>query len=249
MDKPQNCLAHDSAGNVRSKRCKTSRSCFTLIELLVVIAIIAILASMLLPVLSQAKQKAKAIQCMNHLKQLGLTLGFYAEDYEDWSPGPACYTSISTTNREWNMFLYATGYLPEYKNVSGAYCTPTYTGCPITNSRYEKAPGFIWKPYGMLRAVPVNQTEFRNTVGNYLTSQFFKMSAFNNLAMVPYLGDSSNADGVPGPQLNVSMGQTYKIKLRHSNKANMLFMEGHVAGIGRGDFPSHGFTDYYLGSD
>src|SRR5919202_535371 len=73
----------------REQRHTMKRSGFTLIELLVVIAIIAILAAILFPVFAQARAKARQASCLSNLKQVGLGLAMYNQDYDETMPS-AC---------------------------------------------------------------------------------------------------------------------------------------------------------------
>jgi len=75
-----------------------ARTAFTLIELLVVIAIIAILVALLLPALSRAKGSVKSAVCRSNLKQIGIGLNLYVNEFENyplalvWTNGPFLWT-------------------------------------------------------------------------------------------------------------------------------------------------------------
>ncbi len=70
-------------------KTRNNRSAFTLIELLVVIAIIAILAAILFPVFARARENARRSSCQSNLKQIGLGVLQYAQDYDERMPSTA----------------------------------------------------------------------------------------------------------------------------------------------------------------
>ena len=79
---------------------------FSLIELLVVIAILAILASMLLPALKGAKDMSKSILCIGNLKQLGLFIGYYCDDFNGhFPPATTTYKGNGSDIMTWDNYL------------------------------------------------------------------------------------------------------------------------------------------------
>ncbi|MBS1368844.1 MAG: type II secretion system protein [Lentisphaeria bacterium] len=124
---------------------------FTLIELLVVIAIIAILASMLLPALSQARERGKATKCLGQLKQIGLAAGMYANDNADnipSSPG-SDPRMVSNWSIRTGLGLLTPSYLPMQAGVTDVDAVKgagkgrsVVMHCPSNLDSYSKTNNF-----------------------------------------------------------------------------------------------------------
>ncbi|MDQ2686596.1 MAG: DUF1559 domain-containing protein [Armatimonadota bacterium] len=109
-------------------------SAFTLIELLVVIAIIAILAAVLFPVFAQAREKARQAACLSNMKQIGLAIEMYKDDFDQYYP-PSQVSLVPGNNnvqtRSWPSIIYG------YVKSQGVFVCPsgsdggTAAGTPV----------------------------------------------------------------------------------------------------------------------
>src|SRR5947209_4887361 len=104
---------------------------FTLIELLVMIAIIAILAAILFPVFAQARAKARQAKCQSNLKQLGVAILLYAQDYDETFPVANYGLAGTTQNTSWQSFVdpYVRAGFPANVNDSNNLQISVYV-CP-----------------------------------------------------------------------------------------------------------------------
>jgi prepilin-type N-terminal cleavage/methylation domain-containing protein/prepilin-type processing-associated H-X9-DG protein len=102
-----------------SASSKAGADGFTLIELLTVIAIIAVLAAILLPTLSRARERAKAMVCLNNTKQLSLAWRIYAGDNGDKLPYNLCMAgSPQRTNINWVNNVMTWDLSPDNTNLA-----------------------------------------------------------------------------------------------------------------------------------
>ncbi len=126
--------------NLNSRPARTNcRSAFTLIELLVVIAIIAILAAILFPVFGRARENARRSSCQSNLKQIGLGILQYVQDYDEKYPSSRTDNirvgTYVNSQAPWQAVIQ-----PYVKSVQLFKC-PSNTGTTNLNNTYDGTPG------------------------------------------------------------------------------------------------------------
>jgi prepilin-type N-terminal cleavage/methylation domain-containing protein/prepilin-type processing-associated H-X9-DG protein len=152
------------------------RTGFTLIELLVVIAIIAILAALLLPALSQAKERARRIECIGNEKQLNLTWELYAGDNNDHLVPNG---QTPTRGGDPNLKMW----------VQGSYAYPDTNSALLYSSTYALFANYVYASaiYRCPSDVPyvitngINAPKFRSySLNGFMGSAGSWISAFGN---------------------------------------------------------------------
>jgi prepilin-type N-terminal cleavage/methylation domain-containing protein/prepilin-type processing-associated H-X9-DG protein len=109
---------------------------FTLIELLVVIAIIAILAAILFPVFARARESARRTQCASNLKQLGMAITMYLQDFDETFPYGQNWRGLDATQDRYYALGSASKINVYVKNEAVWHCPDDQTWDIKGNQRY-----------------------------------------------------------------------------------------------------------------
>ena len=213
---------------------KMTRRAFTLIELLVVIAIIAILAAILFPVFARARENARRASCQSNLKQMGLGVLQYTQDYDESYP-LAVTGSTSTTSQP--PVGWADSIQPYLKSTQIYQCPSDSMGPNLdpTTAGYTD----YWYNANMSSAgdavIPNNVSVNISSLANAtLTIMNGDGESQNGTAAYRCNGAASvnaaqfNDITKPVGSTTVGVVSTTAVVNRHLEGANFLFADGHV---------------------
>lgn len=216
-----------------------SRKAFTLIELLVVIAIIAILAAILFPVFAQAREKARQTACASNLKQLGLAIIQYTQDYDELAPVGSSWGSGLGVGWAGQLLPYtkSTGILACPDDKNSAYPIVSYATNALVMGEAWSSVNLSWFATAKWAAPASTVGLFEvSTTGTCDTTQPNEECSPTGTGVdggiwpntpIEYatgiLNCPFNGSEYPGPygNFNPSYG-------RHQNGSTFLMLDGHV---------------------
>lgn len=213
---------------------------FTLIELLVVVAVIAILAAMLLPALARSKESARAVVCVNNLKQLGLAWQMYPLDHNEWLT-PNNPANLWGPDGKWlPSWAYGDIWYSKSDGTNVTYLREALLGtylqtheifrCPSDRSETKLAGG---ARYPRLRTYAMNGY-MGTTALSPNTTTFLKRSDFNKLARPEYLVFIDVHEDFLDTclfSLNRDIGREewrHVPASRHHRRSTLSYTDGHV---------------------
>lgn len=191
---------------------------FTLIELLVVIAIIAILAAILFPVFARARENARRSSCQSNLKQMGLGVIQYVQDYDERCPRVFTGTPfVDPTVTYWPALLYP------YTKSTQLYKCPSYsppTAAPMASDAALSGPIY----YGGGADIPYGMTY---SPCNSFTTH---MADISETSLTLLIADSRSTltAGAGSAFVTSNPASVYYALDRHLETTNVLFFDGHV---------------------
>ncbi len=207
---------------------------FTLIELLVVIAIIAILAAILFPVFARAREAARKASCQSNLKQIGLAIRMYTQDYDETMPFLVNGSSWNWHQTDWiNQTYWGYFYQPYAKNEKIWACPSAQAQ---KNSSYGLSGYLDGNSFSRPQNPGVSDAAVSDPANTIVCHDSYETRLENN-------GDMLCVS--PGYQENLLQGNDPGYRRegwRHSDSCNILWYDGHVKSLSKS--PSYP-TSYY----